>query len=152
MTTTENTTTAHIVRITDADGTATYEPLDHVAMTLARSTDLTASFVVGTLRNDGPQQWGGRTYAYMEAEVPAEAVEDYTGQMLAEVMAQLDDLSDDTMDTLRKYEIDGDGDDASVDEAAIRFAALLAVAEDLRLTLQQTIDQRVDDWRADNGL
>lgn len=147
MTTTQNTdpstTTAEVVRIVTIDGPTTYAPLDHVAMDLAKSTDLSARYIVDTLRTDSPQVWGPARYEFVKAEVPTAAVEEIASQIVSEVMAQLDDLSDDTTDTIGRYEIDGDD---------VLAAALLAIAEDLRLTLQCTVDSRVDDWRADYGV
>jgi acyl-CoA thioesterase len=74
--------------------------------------------------------------------IPSEAVEEIASQIMSEVWAQLDDLSDDTYATLRKHEREGD---------TAYNAAVLALAEDFRLTLMATVDQRHDDWLRDHG-
>lgn len=59
--------------------------------------------------------------------------------IVGEVMAQLDDLSDDTMSLVEDADLCLDG-------------PTFALAEDLRQTLQATIDQRVCDWCADHRI
>lgn len=73
--------------------------------------------------------------------LPTESVEAIGSQILSEVLAQLDDLSDDTMDTLRDHEHAGD---------TTYNARVLACAEALRQSLQEAVDQCHEAWLAEH--
>lgn len=67
-----------------------------------------------------------------------EALEEVASQMLGEVYAQVDDLSDDTVDTINKHCPGGPEHDA-----------LVALAEELAATLKSAVEQRHADWMAE---
>lgn len=79
----------------------------------------------------------------MTTTATAEARKAVVDSIFGEVMAQLDELSDDTMSLVGEVEADGEGNYSG---------PLFDLAEDLRETLAATLAVRFSDWCADNDL